>query len=236
MKSEKLKNINYHDILDFVKGNIKLFIGITAISSIAVIAHLMLKPKSYIAEFNFQTSQVSNLIKKTNLKVDLVNLDHYTDVELNMKNPSIYANKTLILCGYPVSRSGRVNFVKNINPKVSPDPANPVVKVVIITNNYLTINDCIYSIFNDYKNVQINNFINSIKKKDYDYFTTNPSITFDQLVKSGYFVEAKFISLVSENTLIVSPKNYIKYLIIAIIGSLLTANSIGYLMKKKYEI
>ena len=236
MKSENLKNINYREILDFVKGNIKLFISISVISSIAIIAYLVLKPNTYIAKFTFQSSQVSNLIKKTNLKVDLVNLDHYTDVELNIKNPSIYADKTLVLCGYPLSRSGRVEFVKNINPKVSPDPTNTMVEVGLIANDYVTINDCIYSIFDDYKNTQINNFINSIKKKDYDYFTTNPSISIDRLVKMGYFVEAKFIGLINEDTLKEYPKNYIKYLIIIIIGSLFAANSIAYLMRKKYEI
>jgi hypothetical protein len=233
MKSENLTNINFREILVFVIGNIKLFIGISIVLSIAVSTYLILKPKSYIAQFNFQSSQVSNLIKKTNLKVDLVNLDHYTDVELNIKNPSIYTDKTLVLCGYPVGRSGRVDFVKNINSKVSPDLTNPMVEVAIISNDYATINDCIYSIFDDYKNAQINNFINSIKKKDYDYFTTNPSVSIGELVKTGYFVEAKFAGIINENALREYNKNYIKYLIIIIIGSLFIANSIGYLMRKK---
>ena len=233
MKSENLKNINYREILDFVIGNIKIFIGISMVLSIAVSTYLILKPKSYIAQFNFQSSQVSNLIKKTNLKVDLVNLDHYTDVELNMKNPSIYIDKTLVLCGYPVSRSGRVDFVKSINSKVSPDQTNPMVEVTLISKDHETINDCIYSIFDDYKNVQINNFINSIKKKDYDYFSTNPSISIDGLTKMGYFIEAKFIGITNENILKEYPKNYIKYLIIIIMVSLFAANSIGYLMRKK---
>jgi hypothetical protein len=193
---------------------------------------LNLKTDTYLIKFNFDSSQISNLIKKTNSNSTLVNLDHYTDVELNLKNPSIYSENTLELCGYSGDRAGRVAFVKNINPKVSPDIVNPIVEVSVVVNNLFNDDLCSRDIFEDFKKTQINNFNNQISKKGYDYFSANPLVSFDYLIKDGYFIEARCIGVMSPDSQIKISKNYIRYLLITFLASFLLANAISYLFGK----
>jgi len=233
MSSEYIKNINYRNILFFIKGNIKLFFIIYIFLGAITIGYLNLKTDAYLIKFNFDSSQISNLIKKTNSNSTLVNLDHYTDVELNLKNPSIYSENTLELCGYSADRAGRVAFVKHINPKVSPDIVNPIVEVSVVVNNLSNDDLCSRDIFEDFKKTQINNFNNQISKKGYDYFSANPLVSFDDLIKNGYFIEPKFIGMMSPDSQIKISKNYIRYLLITFLASFLLANAISYLFGKK---
>ena len=233
MSTEYIKNINYQSILFFIKRNIKISFIIFIFLGAITIGYLNLKSDSYLIKFNFDSSQISNLIKKTNSSSTLVNLDHYTDVELNLKNPSIYGEKTLELCGYSADRTGRVAFVKNINPKVNPDIANPLVEVTVVVNNLANEQLCSHDIFEDFKNAQINNFNNQITKKAYDFFTANPLVSFDDIIKNGDFIEAKFIGMTSSNPKIKISKNYIRYLLITLLASFLLANAISYLFGKK---
>ena len=233
LKNENIKNIEYKKIAQFFIKNIIFSLYLSFILIIIALSYVYLKGDKYLIEFNFKASQISSSLRKESVKGPFVNYDHYTNVELNLKNPSIYKENTLLLCGYYSDRSGRVGFVNNIYPLVSTNIENPAVRLRLIVSNAEDINKCTYSIFEDFKNVQILNFMNSVKKNEYIGLPKKSSDTITDIVKGEMFIEPIYPGPLPQGSIQVLSKGYIQYIIYALLLGFFLGNAIPYVVGKK---